>query len=55
MAIREKLQESTNPINPDDLLKETVNNGYGKVSHDAVNVDQSIEKGHKQMGDFINT
>ena len=53
MAIREKLQKCTNPINPEHLPKETVNNGYGKVSNDAVNVDHSIEKGHKLMGDLL--
>ena len=28
MAIRDKLQECINPIDPDDFPKETVNNGY---------------------------
>ena len=55
MAVRGKLQECTNPIDPADLPKKTVNNECGKMPHDAVNVDKSIEKGHKQMSDFEKT
>ena len=52
---RDTLQECTNPIDPDDLQKEYVNDVYEKVSHNAVNVDKFLEKGYKQMSDFDKT
>ena len=48
-AIRDTLQGRTFSINPGDLTKENVNDGSGKALQNAINVDQSLEKGHKQM------
>ena len=55
MAIRDKLQECINPLDPDDRPKEIVNVVSGKVSPNAVNVDQALEIGQKQMSDFENS